>query len=235
MGPQLRQSEGRSAPEDPVADRHRVTGHDGPLGGLSVAGQYSRAPDDRHRRAGGEEQRRDAEEGALGSSLGSHREISRPAVAPRHPRRRSALVVLVAAAPPDASLVAPVGGAVGPGTGVPDARGTARAIPSGADSRVSGRGAGTRGGAAGGSKARGSWRSSVCRSRSTNRCPAAAASATTFQRAASTRLAGHRCPRRLSTSATLATSPHGQLSCTASAISAQAGKRRRLACKKTRL
>jgi len=40
-------------------------------------------------------------------------------------------------------------------------------MPSGADSRVSGRGAGTRGGASGGSKARGSWRSSVCCSRST--------------------------------------------------------------------
>jgi hypothetical protein len=30
------------------------------------------SPDDRHRRAGGEEQRRDPEEGLLGSSLGKH-------------------------------------------------------------------------------------------------------------------------------------------------------------------
>src|SRR5712691_1527746 len=42
------------------------------------------------------------------------REISSPAVAPRQPRLRSALVVLVVAAPPDARLVAPPGGAVEP-------------------------------------------------------------------------------------------------------------------------
>jgi hypothetical protein len=34
--------------------------------------RHGRALDDRHRRAGGEEQRRDAEEGSLGSSLGNH-------------------------------------------------------------------------------------------------------------------------------------------------------------------
>src|SRR5712692_10413887 len=40
------------------------------------------------------------------------REISSPAVAPREPRLRSALLVLVVAAPPDARLVAPLGCAV---------------------------------------------------------------------------------------------------------------------------
>jgi hypothetical protein len=52
----------------------------------------------------------------------------------------------------------------------------------------------------------------------------AAASATTFQIAASTRDAGHRCPRRLSISSTLATSPQGQTCCKATAISAKMGK-----------
>src|SRR5467141_209215 len=42
------------------------------------------------------------------------REISSPAVAPRQPRLRSALVVLVVAAPPEARLVAPLGCAVEP-------------------------------------------------------------------------------------------------------------------------
>src|SRR6267143_2416625 len=42
------------------------------------------------------------------------REISRPAVAPRQPRLRSALGVLVVAAPPEARLIAPVGCAVEP-------------------------------------------------------------------------------------------------------------------------
>src|SRR5688572_24626179 len=42
------------------------------------------------------------------------REISRPAVTPRQPRLRSALVVLVVAAPPDARLVASPGSAVEP-------------------------------------------------------------------------------------------------------------------------
>src|ERR1700737_25529 len=49
------------------------------------------------------------------------REISRPAAAPRHPRFRSALVVLVVAAPPDARLVAPLGGAVEPLVHAPEA------------------------------------------------------------------------------------------------------------------
>src|SRR5438094_4954011 len=40
--------------------------------------------------------------------------VRRPAVTPRQPRRRSALVVLVVAAPPDARLVASPGGAVEP-------------------------------------------------------------------------------------------------------------------------
>src|SRR5437870_1243258 len=40
------------------------------------------------------------------------REISSPAVTLRQPRRRSALVALVVAAPPGARLVAPPGGAV---------------------------------------------------------------------------------------------------------------------------
>ena len=63
------------------------------------------------------------------------------------------------------------------------------------------------------------------------RCPAAALSPTTFQIAASTRLAGH-CPaRRLSISSTLATSPTGQTSCKAVAMLAKAGKLFRLACK----
>src|SRR5918996_2539306 len=54
------------------------------------------------------------------------REISRPAVAPRHPRLRSALVVLVMAAPPDARLVAPLGGAVEPLVYAPEAVQSAR-------------------------------------------------------------------------------------------------------------
>src|SRR6266516_880932 len=54
------------------------------------------------------------------------REISRPAVAPRHPRLRSALVVLVVAAPPDAGLVAPLGGAVEPLVHAPEAVQSAR-------------------------------------------------------------------------------------------------------------
>src|SRR5215475_11175469 len=49
------------------------------------------------------------------------RTISCPAVAPRHPQRRSALVVLVVAAPPDARLVTPLGGAVEPLVHAPEA------------------------------------------------------------------------------------------------------------------
>ena len=48
-------------------------------------------------------------------------------------------------------------------------------------------------------------------------------------------MAGHRPARRLSISSTLATSPQGQTSCTASTISAKAGNLFRLACKKTKL
>src|SRR5206468_1447766 len=48
------------------------------------------------------------------------------AVAPRQPRRRSALVVLVVAAPPDARLVAPLGGAVEPLVHGPEAVQSAR-------------------------------------------------------------------------------------------------------------
>src|SRR5262249_35443633 len=47
-------------------------------------------------------------------------EISRPAVTPRQPRRCSALV-LVVAAPPDARLVPPLGGAVEPLVHAPEA------------------------------------------------------------------------------------------------------------------
>src|SRR5438552_2991479 len=54
------------------------------------------------------------------------REISRPAVAPRQPRLRSALVVLVVAAPPDARLVAPLGGPVEPLVHAPEAVESAR-------------------------------------------------------------------------------------------------------------
>src|SRR6058998_2519110 len=49
------------------------------------------------------------------------REISSSAVTPRQPRLRSALVVLVVAAPPDARLVAPLGGAVEPLEHAPEA------------------------------------------------------------------------------------------------------------------
>src|SRR2546425_2087667 len=54
------------------------------------------------------------------------REISSPAVTPRQPRLRSALVVLVVAAPPDARLVAPLGGAVEPLEHAPEAVHSAR-------------------------------------------------------------------------------------------------------------
>src|SRR5712692_5174615 len=54
------------------------------------------------------------------------REISSPAVAPRQPRLRSALVVLVVAAPPGARLVAPLGGAVEPLVHAPEAVESAR-------------------------------------------------------------------------------------------------------------
>src|SRR3712207_3129985 len=53
-------------------------------------------------------------------------EISRPAVAPRQARLRSALVVLVMAAPPDACLVAPLGCAVEPLVRAPEAVQSAR-------------------------------------------------------------------------------------------------------------
>src|SRR6266853_5964701 len=49
------------------------------------------------------------------------REVSGPAVAPRQPRLRSALVVLVVAAPPEARLIAPVGCAVEPLVHAPEA------------------------------------------------------------------------------------------------------------------
>src|SRR6202043_1502951 len=59
--------------------------------------------------------------------LGSHgREISRPAVAPRQPRRRSILTVLVVVAPPEARLVAPFRGAVEPLVHAPEAVQSAR-------------------------------------------------------------------------------------------------------------
>src|SRR5687768_8767860 len=54
------------------------------------------------------------------------REISVSAVAARQPRRRSALVVLVVAAPPDARLIAPLGGAVKPLVHAPEAVQSAR-------------------------------------------------------------------------------------------------------------
>src|SRR6266516_3479850 len=54
------------------------------------------------------------------------REISSPAVAPRQPRLRSALVVLVVAAEPGARLVAPLGGAVEPLVHAPEAVQSAR-------------------------------------------------------------------------------------------------------------
>src|SRR5205809_5964049 len=54
------------------------------------------------------------------------REISSPAVAPRQRRFRSALVVLVVAAPPGARLVAPLGGAVEPLVHAPEAVQSAR-------------------------------------------------------------------------------------------------------------
>jgi len=62
-----------------------------------------------------------------------------------------------------------------------------------------------------------------------------AASATTFQIAASTRSTGNWCESRLATSATSAISPHGQTSGKTAAISEKAGNVLRLACKKTRL
>src|SRR5207302_1258313 len=54
------------------------------------------------------------------------RAISRPTVPPRSPRRRSALVVLVVAAPPDARLVASPGGAVEPLVHAPEGVQSAR-------------------------------------------------------------------------------------------------------------
>src|SRR4029453_9720014 len=54
------------------------------------------------------------------------REISRPAVAPRQPRRRSALAVLIVTPPPDARLVAPPGGAGEPLVHAPEAVHSAR-------------------------------------------------------------------------------------------------------------
>src|SRR5256712_10337733 len=54
------------------------------------------------------------------------REISHPAVAPRQPRRGSALVVLVVAAPPHARLVTPLRGAVEPLVHAPEAVQSAR-------------------------------------------------------------------------------------------------------------
>src|SRR6266568_2942086 len=54
------------------------------------------------------------------------RENSSSAVAPRQPRLRSALVVLVMAAPPDARLVAPSGRAIEPLVHAPEAVQSAR-------------------------------------------------------------------------------------------------------------
>src|SRR3979411_2858083 len=55
------------------------------------------------------------------------REVSRPSVVhQRHPRLCSALVVLVVAAPPDARLVAPLGGAVEPLVHAPETVQSAR-------------------------------------------------------------------------------------------------------------
>src|SRR3989442_1101955 len=54
------------------------------------------------------------------------REISSPAVAPRQSRLRSALFVLVVAGPPEARLVAPLGGAVEPLVHAPEAVHSAR-------------------------------------------------------------------------------------------------------------
>src|SRR4051812_47218433 len=54
-------------------------------------------------------------------SAAMRRAISCPAVAPRHPQRRSALVVLVVGAPPDARLFPPLGGAVEPLVHAPEA------------------------------------------------------------------------------------------------------------------
>src|SRR5712664_3286853 len=54
------------------------------------------------------------------------REISSPPVAPRQPRLRSDLAVLVVAAPPDARLVAPLGCAVEPLVHAPEAVQSAR-------------------------------------------------------------------------------------------------------------
>src|SRR2546422_8250688 len=59
-------------------------------------------------------------------SEATRREISSPAVAPRQRRFRSALVVLVVAAPPGARLVAPLGGAVEPLVHAPEAVQSAR-------------------------------------------------------------------------------------------------------------
>src|SRR5215468_4969051 len=50
-----------------------------------------------------------------------HPQVLHALVAPRHPPRRSALVVLVVAAPPDARLVPPLGGAVEPLVHAPEA------------------------------------------------------------------------------------------------------------------
>src|SRR3989441_940965 len=56
------------------------------------------------------------------------REISNPAVAPRQPRLRSAVVVLVVAAPPGGRLVAPLGCAVEPLEHAPEAVHPARRL-----------------------------------------------------------------------------------------------------------
>src|SRR3989442_8487519 len=63
---------------------------------------------------------------ALERNVFIRREISSPAVAPRQPRLRSALVVLVVAAHPDARLVAPLGCAVEPLVHAPEAVQSAR-------------------------------------------------------------------------------------------------------------
>jgi len=85
------------------------------------------AHDRRQRRAGSEEQRRNAKKGLLGGSLGKHpceipRRCSPAFEAATTTKISSAFVVFVMAAPPDARLVAPLGGAVEPLVQAPVAR-----------------------------------------------------------------------------------------------------------------
>src|SRR6516162_11941038 len=85
----------------------------------SLQGKFS--GHDRCRRTGTKEQCRDAEKRLRGGSMGSHASSDpQSAVAPRQPRSHSALVFVVAA-PLDARLVAPHGGAVEPLVHAPEA------------------------------------------------------------------------------------------------------------------